>query len=66
MTEIYKHLPVKPDTYNMLTDLMPNRGDTFDACIKKLIRESAELRDAKIKRSALLEANLMTEMNHEP
>lgn len=33
----------------MLEDLMPNRGDTFDACIKKLLRESAELRGLKQK-----------------
>jgi hypothetical protein len=45
-----KTIRIKEDTHNMLTDMMPNRGDTFDACIKKLIRNSAELRDLKAKK----------------
>jgi hypothetical protein len=44
-----KTIRIKEDTKNMLEDMMPARGDTFDSCIKKLIRESAELRDIKQK-----------------
>ena len=43
----YKNVPVKTDTYNMLKDGMEGYEDTFDARIKRLIKDSAELRDLK-------------------
>lgn len=35
---VYKHIPVKPDTYEKLQNL-GRKGETFDRIVNKLLRQ---------------------------